>query len=152
VQRIIRSDLLNRNVDVVLDLGAELPPVEGDRVQLQQVLLNLVMNGTDAMADASSGRNLTLHTHASDAGGVHVSVMDSGCGIPEEDIERIFFPFVTTKATGIGLGLAVCASIIHTHRGTIWATNNADRGATVHFKLPAQGDTAHPSSSQAAGS
>ncbi|HSC13109.1 MAG TPA: PAS domain S-box protein [Rhodanobacteraceae bacterium] len=152
VQRIIRSDLLNRNVDVVLDLGAELPPVEGDRVQLQQVLLNLVMNGTDAMADASSGRNLTLHTHASDAGGVHVSVMDSGCGIPEEDIERIFFPFVTTKATGIGLGLAVCASIIHTHRGTIWATNNADRGATVHFKLPALGDTSHPSSSQAAGS
>jgi two-component system, LuxR family, sensor kinase FixL len=146
VLRIIRSDLLNRNVDVVLDLGSNLPPIEGDRVQLQQVLLNLVMNGTDAMADVSAGRKITLHTHTADAGGVQVSVTDVGRGIPEEDIERIFSPFVTTKASGIGLGLAVCVSIIHTHRGTIWATNNDARGATVHFRLPALGDASHPSS------
>ncbi len=146
VLRIIRSDLLNRNVDVVLELHPDLPPSEGDRVQLQQVLLNLVMNGADAMADVSVGREITLHTHAADNGGVQVSVADVGRGIPEEDIERIFSPFVTTKASGIGLGLAVCVSIIHTHRGTIWATRNAARGATVHFKLPAFGDTSHPAS------
>jgi two-component system sensor kinase FixL len=146
VLRIIRSDLLNRNVDVVLELHPNLPPIQGDRVQLQQVLLNLVMNGTDAMTDVSTSRNITLQTHTADTGGVQVSVTDVGRGIPEEDIERIFSPFVTTKASGIGLGLAVCVSIIHTHRGTIWATNNDARGATVHFKLPALGDTSHPSS------
>jgi two-component system sensor kinase FixL len=143
VLRIIRSDLLNRNVDVVLDLSPNLPPIEGDRVQLQQVLLNLIMNGTDAMAEVSAGREITLHTRAADAGDVQVSVTDAGRGIPEEDIERIFSPFVTTKASGIGLGLAVCVSIIHTHRGTIWATNNDARGATLHFSLPAWGDTSH---------
>ncbi|HZX92335.1 MAG TPA: ATP-binding protein, partial [Rudaea sp.] len=143
VLRIIRSDLLNRNVDVVLDLSPNLPPIEGDRVQLQQVLLNLIMNGADAMAEVSAGREITLHTRADDAGDVQVSVTDVGRGIPEEDIERIFSPFVTTKASGIGLGLAVCVSIIHTHRGEIWATNNDARGATLHFSLPAWGDTSH---------
>jgi signal transduction histidine kinase len=77
---------------------------------------------------------------------VQVSVTDIGRGIPEEDIERIFSPFVTTKDTGIGLGLAVCVSIIHTHRGTIWAENNPARGATVHFRVPALGDASHPGS------
>ncbi len=147
VLRIIRSDLLNRNVEVVLDLDPNLPPIEGDRVQLQQVLLNLVMNGTDAMADVSSGREITLTTQTTDDGGVQVSVKDVGRGIPEEDIERIFSPFITTKASGIGLGLAVCVSIIHTHRGTIWAINNGARGATVQFSVPALGDMSQASSS-----
>lgn len=146
VLRIIRSDLLNRNVDVVLELEPNLPPIEGDRVQLQQVLLNLMMNGADAMADVSAGREITLRTRLSDASGVHVSVSDVGRGIPEDDLERIFSPFVTTKTSGIGLGLAVCVSIIRTHRGTIWATNNSTRGATLHFKVPALGDPSHPSS------
>ena len=146
VLRIIRSDLLNRNVDVVLELEPNLPPIEGDRVQLQQVLLNLMMNGADAMADVSAGREITLRTQLSDAGGVQVSVKDVGRGIPEEDLDRIFSPFVTTKTSGIGLGLAVCVSIIRTHRGTIWATNNSTRGATLHFKVPALGDASHPSS------
>jgi PAS domain S-box-containing protein len=144
VLRIIRSDLLNRNVDVVLDLEPNLEPIEGDRVQLQQVLLNLVMNGADAMSGVSAGRQLTLHTHATGTGGVQVSVKDVGSGIAEEDIERIFSPFVTTKTSGIGLGLAVCVSIIQTHRGTIWATNNPSRGATLHFRIPALGDSSHP--------
>jgi two-component system sensor kinase FixL len=144
VLRIIRSDLLNRNVDVILDLQPDLPPIEGDRVQLQQVLLNLVMNGTDAMANVGSGREITLRTHAHDAAGVQVSVADVGSGIPDEDLERIFAPFVTSKTSGIGLGLAVCVSIIHTHRGTIWATNNPIRGASVHFKVPAVAEMPHP--------
>jgi PAS domain S-box-containing protein len=145
VLRIIRSDLLNRNVDIVLDLAPALPPIEGDRVQLQQVLLNLVMNGADAMADVASGREIRLQTHATETGGVQITVKDVGRGIPEDDLERIFSPFVTTKTSGIGLGLAVCVSIIQTHRGTIWATNNAGGGAALHFKVPALGDLSHPS-------
>ena len=103
---------------------------------------DVAMNGTDAMANVGSARAITLHTHAHDADGVQVSVADVGSGIPEEDLERIFAPFVTSKTSGIGLGLAVCVSIIHTHRGTIWATNNPIRGATVHFKVPAVEDMA----------
>jgi two-component system, LuxR family, sensor kinase FixL len=142
VLRIIRSDLLNRNVEAVLEPAPNLPPVEGDRVQLQQVLLNLVMNGADAMAEISEGRELILRTQLSDAGGVQVSVCDVGRGIPAADLERIFSPFVTSKNNGMGLGLAVCESIVHAHRGTIWATNNATRGASVHFRLPALGNPA----------
>jgi C4-dicarboxylate-specific signal transduction histidine kinase len=137
VLRIIRSDLLNRNVDIKFELMPNLPAIEGDRVQLQQVLLNLVMNAADAMADIDEGREIKVRTQSTDSGGVEVSVVDVGRGIPEGDLERIFSPFVTSKTSGIGLGLAVCTSIIQTHRGTIWATNNAARGASLHFKLPA---------------
>jgi PAS domain S-box-containing protein len=144
VLRLIRSDLVNRNVEIVLDLGADLPVVEGDRVQLQQVLLNLVMNGTDAMTDVVEDRTITVRTRSSDAGGVLVSVADAGRGIPADDLKRIFSPFVTSKTSGIGLGLAVCTSIIQTHRGRIWATNNSPSGASVHFSLPVSGDPSDP--------
>ena len=129
VLRIIRGDLLNRNVDIKLELMPNLPAIEGDRVQLQQVLLNLVMNAADAMADIDAGREITVRTQLTDSDGVEVSVVDVGRGIPEGDLERIFSPFVTSKTSGIGLGLAGCTSIIQTHRGTLWATNNAARGA-----------------------
>ena len=145
VLRIIRSDLLNRNVEIALELAPDLPAIEGDRVQLQQVLLNLMMNAADAMAAVAESPELVLRTQLSDAGGVQVSVKDVGRGIPADDLARIFMPFVTSKPSGMGLGLAVCESIIHAHRGTIWATNNARRGASFHFKLPALGDPSHPS-------
>jgi PAS domain S-box-containing protein len=135
VLRIIRSDLLNRNVEIILDLDPNLPAIEGDSVQLQQVLLNLAMNGTDAMADVVNGRELIVRTRPTETG-VDVSVADVGAGISPDDLERIFAPFVTTKTSGMGLGLAVCTSIIQSHHGKIWATNNASRGATVHFALP----------------
>jgi PAS domain S-box-containing protein len=146
VLRIIRSDLLNRNVEIKLDLTPNLPAIEGDRVQLQQVLLNLVMNAADAMAQLNEGRQITVLTELTGSGGVEISVVDVGRGIPEPDLERIFSPFVTSKTSGIGLGLAVCTSIIQTHRGTIWATNNPTGGATLHFSIPALGDSSHPSS------
>jgi PAS domain S-box-containing protein len=136
VLRIIRSDLLNRNTETVLDLATDLPPIHGDRIQLQQVLLNLVMNGCDAMADVSSGRALTLRTRALADGGVEVQVSDLGRGIPPEDLERIFAPFVSSKSDGMGLGLAVCTTIIESHRGKLWASNNPERGASLHFRLP----------------
>jgi signal transduction histidine kinase len=94
------------------------------------------MNGCDAMADVSSGRALTLRTRALADGGVEVQVSDLGRGIPPEDLERIFAPFVSSKSDGMGLGLAVCTTIIESHRGKLWASNNPERGASLHFRLP----------------
>jgi two-component system sensor kinase FixL len=139
VLKLMRSDLLSRNVTVSTELAADLAPVNGDRIQLQQVLLNLVMNGCDAMDHDSPGdRQLTLRTGGSADGGVIVSVSDRGHGIPPESLEKIFEPFISTKARGVGLGLAVCRSIITAHHGRLWATNNADRGAGIHFTIPAE--------------
>jgi PAS domain S-box-containing protein len=137
VLRLMRSDLSNRGVSVTTDLAAGLPLVEGNGVQLQQVLINLVMNGCEAMDGAPTDRHLTVRTSATLEGGVEVSVADRGSGIPPEDLNRIFEPFVTTKAEGMGLGLAVCRTIVAAHHGRLWATDNADRGATVRFALPA---------------
>ncbi len=137
VLRIIRSDLLNRSIELVLDLAPGLPLVDGDRVQLQQVLLNLVMNGSDAMEGMCKGRRLTVRTRLLAPGQVEVAVSDIGTGIPEEDLERIFSPFVTSKAEGMGLGLAVCTTIVQSHGGKLWASNNPDGGATLSLSLPA---------------
>ena len=136
VLRIIRTDLLNRSVEVTLHLAENLPRVYGDKVQLQQVLLNLIMNASDAMKDVVRGRELSVGTALASDDRVTVAVSDAGRGIPAEDIERIFSPFVTSKRDGLGLGLAVCRTIITTHAGTLWASNNAGPGATVSFSLP----------------
>jgi len=136
VLRLMRNDLQHRHVQAVTDLAAGLPLVEGDRVQLQQVLINLLVNGSEAMNGAPTGRHLTIRTAAAD-GHVEVSVADRGTGIPPEDLERVFQPFVSTKAGGMGLGLAVCRTIVAAHQGRLWATNNPDHGATIHFTLPA---------------
>lgn len=143
VMRIIRSDLLNRSIEAVLALAPALPRVWGDKVQLQQVLLNLVTNGSDAMSGLPGPRRMVIRTRALADGGVEVSVSDVGTGIPGDQLETIFQPFVSSKADGMGLGLAVCTSIIESHRGRLWASNNPGPGATVHFSLPA-GDAAHP--------
>jgi two-component system sensor kinase FixL len=137
VLRMMRSDLLNRDVTVRTELAADLPRVDGDPVQLQQVLLNLVMNGCDAMEAAPGERRLTLRTVA-DGGEVEVLVADRGRGIPPADLQRIFDPFVSTKTDGMGLGLAVCRTIVAAHAGRLWAANNADRGASFYFTLPAR--------------
>jgi signal transduction histidine kinase len=115
-----------------------MPAVSGDRNQLQQVLLNLVINGCDAMDGREADRRLVVQTQVTVQGNVEVSVADRGAGIPLADLERIFEPFVTTKVRGMGLGLAICRSIVEAHGGRLWATNNADRGATLHCELPGQ--------------
>ena len=136
--RLMGSDLLNRQVVVSADLDAALPTVSGDRNQLQQVLLNLVINGCDAMDGREADRRLLVRTRTTASGGVEVSVADRGAGIPSADLERIFEPFMTTKSKGLGLGLAICRSIVEAHGGRLWATNNPDRGATLHCELPAR--------------
>jgi PAS domain S-box-containing protein len=134
--RLMHSDLLNRDVTVDTDLADGLPAVNGESNQLQQVLLNFMMNGCDAMQDRQTGRRMLVRTCRSAQGHVEISVADRGAGIPEADLERIFEPFVTTKAQGLGLGLAICRSIVEAHGGRLWATNNAHGGATLHIELP----------------
>jgi len=134
--RLVASDMLNRNVAVALALAPDLPAIDGDRVQLQQVLLNLAINACAAMNHLASGRALTIRTGLAGQSGVQVSVADIGRGIPPADLERIFQPFVTTKSGGMGMGLAICRSVAESHRGKLWATNNEERGATVQFVLP----------------
>src|SRR5207247_1804819 len=136
VVNLMRSDLINRNVTVDTDLAQNLPAVTGDRVQLQQVLLNLALNGCEAMADYNSSERRLLIASQWENGAVRVSVADRGSGIPEEKMQQVFERFFTTKKEGMGLGLSVCRTIINAHEGKIWATNNADRGATFHFSLP----------------
>jgi len=138
VLRIVRSDLLNRNCRTTLDLAGSLPNVLGDRVQLQQVLMNLLMNGCDAMMDeAPDHRHLVVSSRQISGNAVRVSVRDCGHGIPAKDLERIFEPFITTKKSGLGLGLAVCSTIIRSHGGRLIAENLPSGGAAISFELPA---------------
>ena len=138
VLKLIRTDLISQNVSVDTELARDLPIVTGDPVQLQQVLVNLVVNACDAMADCDTPeRQLRIRTGIENGGdAVIVSVTDCGGGIQVKEVEQIFEPFFTTKAKGMGLGLSVCRTIIAAHRGKLWATNNAERGATFHFTLP----------------
>jgi PAS domain S-box-containing protein len=137
--QLMRSDLVNRQVVLRTELEPALAAISGDRVQLQQVLLNLVINGCDAMDGQTSDRNLLVRTRSNGNGAIEVAVADCGTGIAEDDLERVFEPFVTTKARGMGLGLAICRTIVEAHGGRLWATNNAGRGATLHFELPRHG-------------
>ena len=130
------SDLLLRRMPVTTALSPGIPAVLGDRVQLQQVILNLVMNACDAMSTVEPAeRELTLTTVA-DAEFVQLAIADRGVGIPDGQLDSVFDPFVTHRAQGLGLGLAISRSIVLAHRGRIQAENNADRGATFRCFLP----------------
>ena len=129
-----------RNIEVDLHLTEGLPPVSGDSVQLQQVLVNLITNGFDAMKSVSIGeRTLVIETADDAASKVRVSVHDTGLGVDEQNIQSLFAPFHTTKAEGLGMGLAISRSIIEQHLGKIWAERNPDRGMSFHFTLPGGG-------------
>ena len=133
------SDLLARRMSVTTRLAPDIPSVLGDRVQLQQVILNLVLNACDAMTETDPvERRLTLTT-AADNEFVQVSVSDRGIGIPHDQLGAVFEPFVTFREQGLGLGLAISRSIVLAHRGRIVAENNADRGATFRCFLPVAG-------------
>jgi signal transduction histidine kinase len=124
-------------------LASGLPLVEGDRVQLQQVILNLTVNAIEAMNEVSEGsRDLLIRTSVDTPSEVIITVRDSGRGLKPEDLERLFEPFYTTKPTGMGMGLSICRSITETHGGRLWVTANVPRGASFHLSLPAHGRTA----------
>jgi C4-dicarboxylate-specific signal transduction histidine kinase len=136
--KLVRGDLASQSVLVEAELTANLPMVNGDQVQLQQVLLNLLANGCEAMAEiCPSERKLTVRTEADGNGSVKISVVDRGCGIVQQQMESMFTPFFTTKEGGTGLGLAVCRSIVSAHGGKVWAANEPPRGARLNILLPA---------------
>jgi C4-dicarboxylate-specific signal transduction histidine kinase len=125
-------------VMVETNLGENLPPVQGDRVQLQQVILNLIVNAFEAMSHLRAGqRALRISTGESETHGAAVAVEDSGPGLQPEDLERVFEAFYTTKSSGLGVGLSICRSIIEAHGGRLWATPGEPCGIAFRFVLPA---------------
>jgi PAS domain S-box-containing protein len=132
-----RSDLLTRHVQVTMRLAPDLPKVRGDSVQVQQVLLNLIVNGCEAMiSNEPNDRSLVIETSVVDHDTVGISVLDNGSGIRADILDQLFEPFVTTKHQGLGLGLTICRSIATAHGGQLWAGNNADRGSAFRLLLP----------------
>jgi signal transduction histidine kinase len=137
VLRLVRNDMVNQSVEVQTEFSSDLPVINGDRVQLQQVLLNLILNACDAMnGNAPTDRQLVVRTEPFGGKGIRVSISDCGTGIASDHLEQVFEPFFTTKSKGLGLGLSVCSTIITAHGGKLWAANNPVRGATFHFTLP----------------
>ena len=130
-----RSAIAERGVSLHTHFTEKLPPIQGDRVQLQQVILNLVLNSVEAM-DAVKARELSISTEQTQTKSVLVGVYDSGPGIEPQNLERIFEAFYTTKSNGMGMGLAICRSIIEAHGGRLWAEANQPRGAVFQFNLP----------------
>ena len=143
VIELTRGEAVKNNVSVQTDLTDGLPLVEGDRVRLQQVIVNLLINAVQAMSGMSEGpRELLISTGRVEPNGVLVAVQDSGPGIAPETQEHLFEAFYTTKAGGLGLGLSICRSIIEAHGGRLWASANVPHGAIFHFIVPACLDSA----------
>src|SRR5450631_1628583 len=137
-----RTEAANNSVSVRTQLAEGLPPVQGDRVQLQQVLLNLIINAIEAMRDVGEEERELLISTRNEPDGVSVEVRDSGPGFAPAALEHVFEPFYTTKPGGLGLGLSICRSIIEAHNGRLWASANVPSGASFQFALPAIANTA----------
>jgi C4-dicarboxylate-specific signal transduction histidine kinase len=133
---LLRSEAARYNISVRTELAADLPRVMGDRVQLQQVLMNLIVNGIDAMKEIDGARELAVKSQRTEKEEVLVSVSDTGVGLPPQQADQIFNAFFTTKPHGTGMGLRISRSIVEAHGGRLWAADNPPRGASFHFALP----------------
>jgi signal transduction histidine kinase len=134
---LVHNEAAAINVNLAYALPDDLPLVLGDRIQLEQVVLNLILNGLEAVRNMpTDSRNLEIKTERQDVANLLVSILDSGRGIKPEEAERIFEPFFTTKPDGLGLGLSLSRSIIAAHGGKLWATPLPHRGTALHFTLP----------------
>ena len=133
---LLHSEATRYNISVRTELAAELPPVLGDRVQLQQVMMNLMLNGIDAMKEVDGVRALAVKSKVSENEEVLVSLSDTGVGLPAQQADQIFNAFFTTKPHGTGMGLRISRSIVESHGGRLWASQNSPRGATFQFSLP----------------
>jgi two-component system sensor kinase FixL len=139
VVTLIHSDAILHNVNIVLQMSPDVPKVHGDKVQLQQVVLNLLLNSFQAMKDCPvNERQVSVRTELGDGRQVVVAVSDHGEGLKDDQFDKIFQPFYTTKENGLGLGLAINRSIVEAHGGRLWAQNNFDRGATIYFTVPVE--------------
>ncbi len=133
---LMQNEAVRKGVALRMDLAADVPPVLGDRVQLQQLILNLVMNGIEATASvADRPRELLVRSRQDEPDHVLVAVRDTGVGIDRQNLEKIFDPFYTTKSQGMGMGLAISRSIVEHHGGRLWAVPNDGPGATFQFTL-----------------
>lgn len=134
---LVHNDAVIRDVRIAFDVGADLPKVYGDRVQLEQVLLNLILNGLDATKDCSPrDRRVDTTVRADPCGGVRITVRDRGHGLAPDHIDKLFMPFFTTKPQGLGLGLSISRMIVNAHGGRLWSANNQGKGASFHVTLP----------------
>jgi PAS domain S-box-containing protein len=137
VMMLVHSDAVLQNVHISIESNSELPPVRGDRVQLQQVILNLLVNSFEALKNRPAhDRQVVVRVERGGAGLLKVAVRDRGTGLSGDKLDKIFQPFYTTKGEGLGMGLSISRSIIESHGGHLWAENNPDRGATFYFTLP----------------
>ncbi len=140
---LVKREVFSHQVSLQMELAPALPTILGDRVQLQQVFINLVMNGIEAMQSVMDRpRELVIRSGQDEAHRVFLSVTDCGIGISAENADRLFNAFFTTKSGGMGMGLSICRSIIEAHGGRLWATANIPHGATFQFTLPVNADTA----------
>ena len=131
---LLRDEANRYSISIRMDLSNDPPKITADRVQLQQVLMNLMLNGLEAMKGA--GGVLIVKSQLDQDGRVLISVSDTGVGLPTETVDQIFNAFFTTKPQGSGMGLAISRSIVESHGGRLWATPNDGCGATFHFSLP----------------
>jgi signal transduction histidine kinase len=132
----LQNEANRHSVTIRTDLAEGIPTVMADRVQLQQVLLNLMLNGIEAIRDTFG--ELSIKSQLAEDSQLLISVTDTGVGLPTENAQQIFNPFFTTKSQGTGLGLAITRSIVESHGGRIWASANSGRGATFSFTLPSR--------------
>jgi PAS domain S-box-containing protein len=139
IVKLARSVMSDNGILVKMQLSDRLPCVLGDKVQLQQVILNLIMNAVEAMGEVSEGsRELQIHSREGEPGNLIVAVRDSGPGLPPADTARLFEAFYTTKSTGLGIGLSICRSIVESHGGRLWAASNEPAGAVFSMTLPTE--------------
>ena len=134
---LLHSEAIKFAVLIRVELAADLPEVMGDRVQLQQVLMNLMTNSIDAMKDVDGTRELTIQSQRGEDGQLLISVSDTGVGLPPQQADKIFNSFFTTKTQGTGMGLSISRSIVESHGGRLWAAANSPRGANFCFTLSA---------------
>jgi signal transduction histidine kinase len=140
---LVQRELISQQVSLRMELAPTLPVILADRVQLQQVMINLMMNGIEAMQPVTDRpRELVIRSRQDETQRVLVSVTDCGVGISAGNADRLFNPFFTTKSSGMGMGLSICRSIMEAHGGRLWATANVPHGATFQFTLPVNADTA----------
>jgi signal transduction histidine kinase len=140
---LLQRELISHRVTLRTEFAPALPTILGDRIQLQQVIINLVMNGIEAMqAVTDRPRELVIRSRQDEIEQVLVGVTDCGVGISAENADRLFNAFFTTKSSGMGMGLSICRSIMEAHGGWLWATANVPHGATFQFTLPVNADTA----------
>jgi C4-dicarboxylate-specific signal transduction histidine kinase len=138
---LLRNEATRYNITVRVELAADLPRIMGDRVQLQQVLMNLIVNSIDAMKEVDGARELAVKSQRTEKDEVLLSVSDTGVGLPPQQADQIFNAFFTTKAHGTGMGLRISRSIVESHGGRLWAADNTPRGASFYFGLPTKVET-----------